>query len=302
MTKSLAPRVGVTTGLRFDDYAYLAERRLSPRLGATLRLTPSLSWNASYGRYYQQPGFLFLTAFPENRNVVPWRADHYVTGLSWSGPRNVRGTFEVYRKRYGDYPVATTLPSVSLANVGDTFNAREILFPLTSAGRGHATGMELFVEKRLTDRFYGQANLAFSHTRHAALDGVMRPGAFDYPYVLNLTGGYRISPTWEVSSRVVLLGGRPYTPYDDEVSAAQRRGVFDLSRVNAERSAAYARVDVRVDRTVMVNGKPFNVFFGVQNILNRNNFGGEVWNRRANARDPLEQMGLFPIGGLDWRF
>ncbi|MCC7178017.1 MAG: TonB-dependent receptor [Acidobacteria bacterium] len=301
-TRALTQRASVTAGLRVDDYDFLNETRVSPRLGATYRLGESLSWNASYGRYYQQPAFLFLAAFPENRGAVPWRADHYVTGLAWTPSPDLRATLEVYGKRYADYPVAATLPSVSLANIGDTFNVREILFPLASAGRGRAYGVELFVEKRLTSKLYGQGNLAFSRTRHAALDGVLRPGSFDYPFVFNLTGGYRVSPAWEISSRVALLGGRPYTPFDEAASAAGRRGVYDLSRVNAERGPMYARIDVRVDRTFTVGGQPLNVFLGVQNIANRKNFGGYLWNRRANALDVNEQQGLFPILGFDWRF
>jgi hypothetical protein len=301
-TKAMTSRASMTAGLRLDDYDYLGETRLSPRLGLTVRLAPTVSWNASYGRYFQQPAFLFLSAFPENRGVVPWRADHFVTGVAWAPSTDLRATVEVYAKKYRDYPVAATLPSVSLANIGDTFDVREILFPLTSAGRGDAYGVELFVEKRLSSKIYGQTNLAFSRTRHAALDGLLRPGSFDYPFVFNVTGGYRLTPKWEISTRVAALGGRPYTPYDEAVSAAQYRGVYDLTRVNGERGPAYARIDLRVDRTFTVGGQPLNLFFGVQNLTNRRNFGGYVWNRRTNALDFNEQQGLFPIVGFDWKF
>ena len=120
--------------------------------------------------------------------------------------------------------------------------------------------MEFFVEKRLTSKLYGQGNLSFSRTRHAGLDGVRRPGSFDYPFVFNLLGGYRLSPVWEFSARLSFLSGRPFTPYDQAVSTAQRRGVYDLTRVNAERAPDYARVDVRVDRTFSVGGQPLNLF------------------------------------------
>jgi outer membrane receptor protein involved in Fe transport len=301
-TRAVTKRASLTAGLRFDDYSYIDDQRFSPRVGFTYRLTPRLSLNASYGRYFQQPAFLFLSAFPENRRVVPWRADHYVAGAAWNPSADFRATAEVYDKRYGHYPVASELPTVSLANIGDTFDVREILFPLASAGRGRARGVELFVEKRLTAKLYGQANLAFSSTEHAALDGVMRPGSFDYPYVFNAAGGYRPSRRWEFSTRLAFLAGRPYTPFDEATSTAQNRGVYDLARVNAERGPAYVRIDVRVDRTFTIGGQPLNVFGGVQNLTNRRNFGGYIWNRRTNRSDFNEQQGLFPILGFDWRF
>jgi hypothetical protein len=301
-TKKLNRRVSVTVGGRLDHYNAINALRVSPRAGATLTLSDRVSWRTSYGAYYQPPAFLFVAAFPQNAALLPWRADHYVSGLEWLTSTGLRVTVEAYRKNYRDYPVASGLPSLSLANIGDTFDVREILFPLTSGGRGRSQGVEMFLEKRLTSKLYGQANLSFSRTRHGGLDGVLRPGSFDYPYVVNVVGGYRFSTAWEVSTRVSLLAGRPYTPYDERTSALQRRGVYDLSRVNGERAAAYTRLDLRVDRSLTVGGQPLNVFLGVQNLTNRRNFGGFSWNRRTNDIKFGEQQGVFPILGADWRF
>ena len=301
-SKQVVPRVNLTLGGRFDDYQILSQARFSPRAGVKVRITDALSWNSSVGSYYQQPAFLFVSAFPQNAALVPWRADHYVTGLAWLPGAGLRVTAEAYRKTYRKYPVASDLPAVSLANIGDTFNVREILFPLTSAGEGYSEGVEWFVEKRLISKLYGQGNLSFARTRHAGLDRVLRPGSFDYPFVFNLLGGYRLSRAWEFSARLSFLSGRPFTPYDQAVSTAQRRGVYDLTRVNAERAPDYGRVDIRVDRTFTVGGQPLNVFVGVQNVTNRRNFASYAWNGRTNTQQVGEQQGIFPILGLDWRF
>ncbi len=82
----------------------------------------------------------------------------------------------------------------------------------------------------------------------------------------------------------------------------QRRGIFDLTRVNAVRADDYLRVDVRADRTFRVGGQPVTVFAGVQNVTNRRNFATAGWNRRTNTAQINEQQGIFPILGLDWRF
>jgi hypothetical protein len=301
-SKQMTSRVNVTLGGRVDHYAVLSQARFSPRAGVNVHLTDALSWNSSAGSYYQQPAFLFVSAFPQNASLVPWRADHYVTGLAWSPMAGMQVTAEAYRKNYAKYPAASELPTVSLANIGDTFDVREILFPLTSAGEGYSEGVEVFVEKRLSSKLHGQGNLSLSRTRHAGVDGVLRPGSFDYPFVLNLLGGYRLSPAWEVSARLSFLSGRPFTPYDQAVSTEQRRGVYDLARVNAERAPDYGRVDIRVDRTFTVNGQALNVFLGVQNVTNRRNFASYSWNRRTNSQQFGEQQGIFPILGFDWRF
>jgi len=301
-SRNLGPRVNFTYGGRIDNYSILDRTRFSPRAGLSVRLTEKLSWRASYGSYFQQPFFLFLAAFPENAGLLPFRADHYVTGFSYIVSPSFRITLEGYRKNYKDYPAARDIPQLSFANLGDTFNVRDILFPLASAGRGEAQGIELFMEKKFTDRWFGQANFAVSKARHGGLDGVLRPGSFDYPFVANFVGGYRLTKKWEVSLRSAYLSGRPFTPFDETLSREQRRGVFDIDRVNAERLPDYVRIDFRLDRTFTVNDKPLLVFIGVQNIINRRNLAGFTWNRRLNEPRENEQLGLFPLVGLDWRF
>lgn len=301
-TRNLTSRLNLTWGGRFDHYQYIGRSRFSPRLGLSARLSDRLSWHGTYGTYYQQPFFIFLNAFPQNRGLTAFRADHWVTGFTYVASPSLRVTVEAYRKQYRDYPVSSQIPQLSLANIGDTFAVRDTLFPLVSAGRGSSRGIEFFAEKKFTTRWFGQANLAFLRSRQAGLDGVLRPSTFDYPVIFNVVAGYRWSPKWEFSMRSSYLGGRPFTPFDDLTSTRQRRGVFDLRRVNAERLPAYARVDLRVDRTFQFRGDPVLVFAGVQNVANRRNIGGITWNRGANRQEFAEQLGAFPLIGLDWRF
>jgi outer membrane receptor protein involved in Fe transport len=301
-SRDLTPRLNVTAGMRVDAYRDTGQSRVSPRTGVSYKATDTITASASYGRYAQQAPFLFLAAFAENRALMPIQADHYVGGLAYRPARAVRFSLEAYRKNYRDYPVATQFPSVSLANLGDTFNVREVLFPLTSAGVGHAYGVELSAERKQTDGWYGLANLALAHTRHAGLDGMLRPGSFDYPVVFNATGGRRLGSRWDAAMKLSYLAGRPYTPFDDAQSRAQDRAIFDLARVNDARAPAYVRLDLRLDRTLAIAGSSAIVFVGVQNVTNRRNVAGYTWNRRTNSADVSTQLGLFPLAGLEWKF
>ncbi len=301
-THDLTPALAVTAGGRFDRYQYIDASRFSPRVAATLALTARLSLQASAGIYYQQPAFQFLVVFPENRALKPFRAHHYVGGIAYVVPDGWSLGVEAYRKDYRDYPVAAEYPSVSLANLGDTFNVQEVLFPLTSGGTGRSLGIEVQLARKGGGPWYGQLVLSLSQARHAGRDGVLRPGSFDYPLVLNLTGGRRWSRKWESSVRVASRSGRPYTPFDVPESTRQRRGVYDLSNVNAVRGPVYVRIDARIDRNATIAGKPAILFAGVQNLTGRRNVSGYTWNRRTNAPDASEQLGVFPLVGLEWRF
>jgi len=301
-TRNIGRRLSLTVGGRMDNYRYVSRTRFSPRAGISYRLTEKASLRLSYGQYFQQPLFLFLSAFAQNRDLTVFRADHWVAGMSYVLSPTLRFTVEAYTKAYRDYPVSSQFPALSLANVGDTFAVRDIVFPLTSAGRGRARGLEFFVEKKFTDKWFGQANFALMRSRQGGLDGVLRPSTFDYPRVVNAVGGYRFNAKWELSLRGSYLSGRPFTPFDEAASRQLNRAVFDLSRVNALRLPAYARLDLRVDRMFTVRGKPFLVFAGAQNIANRRNIAGQSWNRNTNVSKFEEQQGAFPLVGMDWRF
>lgn len=299
-TRDIKRRLSLTGGARVDHYQFTGDTRVSPRLGLGYRVNDRVTFNTSYGRYYQQPSFLFLTSFPENESLKPFAADHVVSGVTYRPSDSVRMTLEGYYKRYRDYPVSLQFPTLSLANVGDTFNVREVLFPMTSSGLGRAFGLEAFAERTPGGRWYGQANVSIAQSEQAGRDGVLRPGAFDYPFVVNVTGGVNVGSKWLLSSRLAWLGGRPYTPFDQALSESVRRGIYDLSRVNDERAPAYFRLDVRVQRT-FGTGRPFVLFAGVQNLTNRRNFSTYDWNRRTNSERFRDQQGVFPILGFDWR-
>jgi outer membrane receptor protein involved in Fe transport len=303
LTRRVAPRLDLTGGARVDHYAFTSVTRVSPRLGADYAVAPRVSLRASYGRYFQQPFLLFLTAYPENRSLEPFRSDHYVGGMQVQVDSATRLTVEAYRKTYRDYPVSSQVGALSLAGVGDTFAVRDVLFPMTSAGRGDAVGLELHAERRATSgRWQGEANLTVSRSRYSGIDGVMRPGSFDYPIAANVQGAYRVSDAWRLSARLAYLAGRPYTPFDEDRSTSQRRAVYDLAQVNARRAPDYFRLDLRVDRTFRATGRPIVVFAGAQNVTNRRNVARYSWDRRANRPRIAEQLGVFPILGLEWRF
>jgi hypothetical protein len=301
-TRNLTSRLNLTWGGRFDNYQILGQNRFSPRIGLSYKLNDRLSLRASYGHYYQQPLFLVIESFPQNRALTPIRSTHMVAGLTYVLGPTVRMTVEAYQKDYKDYPVSVQFPSFSMASAGDTFDVTEILMPYTSAGRGRARGMEFFIEKKFNGRWFAQGNLSISSTRFSGLDGVRRPGAYDYPVVVNAVVGYKLTRKWDISSSFRAMSGRPYTPFNEALSAAQNRGIYDLSRISGLRSPAYFRPDLRFDRTFTVRNKPLLFWAGIQNVMNRRNVSGVRWNQNTNRSENYRQEGLFPLIGIDWKF
>ncbi len=70
-TRPVTSRLSLTVGGRLDHYAYLDTVRVSPRLAGNYQLGSRWSLRGAYGRYYQQPFLLFVSVFPENRDLTP---------------------------------------------------------------------------------------------------------------------------------------------------------------------------------------------------------------------------------------
>jgi hypothetical protein len=298
-----AGRAGtVNGGVRVDHFGALGRTTVVPRLGAVVHLTGTLDATAAYGRVFQQPPFAWLAAAPQNRALRPMRAEHWVVGLAWLPAPDLRVTLEAYQKRYAHYPVSAQFPQLSLANLGDQYGIAEFMMPMTSAGFGRARGIELYAQQKLSRRLYGQLSATVARTQHAALDGVLRRGAFDTPVTASSIVGYRAGDAWETAARATFASGRPTTPVLLDSARAQDRLVHDVSRVNAARARDYARVDLRVDRRLRFRRSTVSVYVELQNATDRANVFFYTWNPKRQAVAAIPQAGRLPIVGVNVQF
>jgi outer membrane receptor for ferrienterochelin and colicin len=293
--------VTLTLGGRYDYYAHRALSRWSPRGGLLVKLRPNLELSASAGTYYQMPPLLATNSMPENATLDPIRSDHFVLGSTYLPRPDLKITVEAYHKRYTDYPVSTQMPALTLADLADQSDAG-YLMPLVGKGRGRASGIELYVQKKLARVFWGQVSYAYSRTEQRALDGIWRPGYFDMPHVLALTGGWKAGRGLELSTKFTATSGRPDIPFDLEESARQNRAVYDMSRFKAGRTPPYHRLDLRLDHRT--SRKWGNLVFYVEadNVYNRKNVRQYVWNAKTRQPQAVEQLKFLAVGGVTVQF
>ena len=230
------------------------------------------------------------------------QADHVVVGTAFQARPDLRISLEAYRKPYRDYPVSVDFPALTLANSGIGFDMANILFPMTSQGRGRAEGLEVFVKKRLSGGRYGQMAYSLSRTEQAALDGILRRGAFDTPHVLTLLGGSTLGGRWDVSGRFTYASGRVYTPALMPESLGQNRLIYDLAQFNALRLPNLHRLDLRLDRKLRWRRADLSFFVEAQNVYNRRAIVEYEWNAKTHEPHGVKQLGLLPILGLNVKF
>ena len=322
--KGVGGRLSMTAGVRADGVSVLERPfEVAPRASVRFALTPSVSVQASGGVFHQTPALLSLgvrtpgppaggggvagagagplgaslAASGERVNLAlpQLRNRQVAAGLSWQASRALRVSAETFWKSYDRVPVLASDPRIALPNLGGDYGFVGAE-PLRGTGTGRARGVELFAQQKLLGSTYLLGAYTLSWSEYAGEDGVLRPSSWDRRHALDLTAGWRPNRSWEVGTKLRALSGVAYTPFDLERSALEyavtSRGVLDWSRVGAERTPGYLRLDLRVERMFFFDAWNGVVFLDVQNVTGRTNVAGYQY-----TEDPAFPGRLRPIDG-----
>jgi hypothetical protein len=299
----LPHQMKVVVGQRFSQWAIVGSQAWTPK---ALFMVPILGRMAhiGYAEYAQLPPSIYILSFNNQASLQPIRSQHITGGFEVIHYQRMRLSVEAYQKRYSDYPVAVNYPQLSMANITNTFGQAFLMFPMASKGKGLARGIELAFDYKLSSRFTLISATTYSRSWYSGLDGVLRRGSFDLPFVANVAGNLRLGRNVVMSSRYSVASGKPYTPDNFPLSTLQNRDVYDLSRINASRAPAYSRLDFRLQQSHPIRRGTLTWHLGLQNALGTNNFYSYEWRPRANGAGVLaqEQMPRFPDGGFQYAF
>ena len=296
ISQNIYKGIKLNLGLRYDYFEYLNDKNyIAPRASVLFPVNKKFNFSLAYGIFYQSPAYVWLTANPQNRNLKDIRADHYVAGLEYFVSDDVRMTFEAYYKDYSDYPVSTTRPYLILGNNGGNFEKTDEfgLEPLVSSGTGYAKGIEFFLQKALTDNFYGLINFSLFDVKYKALDGIERQSTFNNQYLFTISGGYKFAKVYEAAAKFRLAGGRPFTP----INPAD--GSQLVSEYNSDRLPDYNRLDIRLDRKFNFDKWTLVAYFDIQNVLNQKNVTNYEWNIYTRSIEANESIGVLPTIGIN---
>ena len=270
-------RLSVSGGFRTDMNTFTTDgtnglQTLSPRFSASYVLADKWTWNVSLGRYFKIAPYTIL-GFADNngklvnKNSKYQRSDHFVTGLEFIPNEGLRFTVEGFYKKYGHVPVSIR-DGISLANLGSDFNVLGNEAIITN-GKGRAFGVEVFAQKKLTNRFFGIFSYTFYRSQYSGCNKILVPSSWDNKHLLNITWGYKFSGNWELGLKFRYQGGAPYTPYDEIQSRAnfisQGQGIFDFAKLNSVRLRSFNSSDVRIDKKWNFRNTTIDLFLDVSN-------------------------------------
>ncbi len=299
----LFPNFSLSAGARVD-YVPLSERfHLSPRLAFSWVLTDRLTMNGAFGVYYQQMPLFLIKQDPGNAALPDPRARHVVLGFKYLLREDIQLTLEAYDKQYADHPMA---PKTQYWFVIDDVNGDNDRFwdfgPLVAEGRAYARGVELTLQKKISNKFHGLLNLTYYRARYRDLMGFWRNRLFDNRFIACLSGGYKPSRTWEFNVRWTLAGNKAFTPVDEELSIQYGYPVVRVEDVMAGHLNDYQNFSFRVDKRFSFRKSNLIVFLGALNLFDHKNELFRFWDYYGKQYLSEYMWGVIPYIGLEFEF
>jgi CarboxypepD_reg-like domain/TonB dependent receptor-like, beta-barrel/TonB-dependent Receptor Plug Domain len=295
-------RLTLTPGIRIGYFSYNKHYTLDPRFSITYQFNDKTSMTASAGLYHQNVPLILLSQNEANKNLKDMQARQYILSLNHLLTEDTRLTIDLFDKQYSRFPVDPLQPSIFILD--QSSNSMSIINgnPLLSKGEAFSRGVEVIVQKKLAQSFYGMISGSFSQAKYTALDDIERNRLYDNRYTFNIEGGYKPNKYWEFSTRWIYAGGSPYTPFDIEKSTAARRGVFDEDQINGKRKADYHSLNIRADRRFYFNSSSMIIYLSIWNAYGRENISEFEWNENNNALQKSTQWGMLPVFGIEYEF
>lgn len=308
----VSPTLMLNSGVHGLWMALNGQGSVEPRFGLRWNVAPrhTLSFGTglhsrteSVSTYFAQVQVSDERTAAVNENLKLTKSAHLVAGYEFRPVQSWRIQTETYYQRHFHVPigpVATTRPYLLVSSpinaIGGYANDS-----LVSDGTGRSYGVELTVEKFLTEGIYLMSTTSLYQSKYTARDGVERNTRFNGNYVQNLLAGKE----WAVGRnrtnifafniKGVFAGGNRVTPIDLEKSRGSQRTVYDWSRSYADQLPNYFRTDIRVSYTKNSSRTTSTFSLDIQNVSNRLNAQSRYYDSETDKVEFFTQMGLIPV-------
>ena len=281
--KSADDRFSASFGFRLDacNYSSLTDnpfKQFSPRLSLSYNLIGNFFLNGSIGRFYQLPAYTTMGYQEDNVLINKSRlkyvcSDQAVVGVEYYINKWARLTVEGFYKKYTHSPLSLR-DSIPLACKGTDYSVsgKEAA---SSIARGRAYGLEVMLRWFGMGRFTALVSYTWYRSQFEdPATGIYIPSAWDYRHLFTLSGTYKLPKNWDIGLKFRLMGGAPYTPYDEYTSSlvpawdATARPYYDYDRYNTGRLKTFYEADIRVDKSFYFKGVMLGFYVDLQNVLN----------------------------------
>lgn len=232
-----------------------------------------------------------------NKNLGFTQSQHYVLSHQYLLGKNLKLRTELYYQQLSNVPVANSDTStLSTLNMIDGF----ITDALVNKGKGRNYGLEISLEKYLSNHFYYMFSNSFYQSKYTALDGIERNTRFNGGFVSNLVAGKEFMSanqrrTFGINIKLVYQGGFRETPIDLEKSKAAGAAKYVEKDAFTLQAPAYYRSDLRLSMKWNRQKVTSTLSLDLQNATNRLNVFGRYYDPLKQDIITIYQNGILPV-------
>jgi hypothetical protein len=263
--------ITLTPGILGSSDNYTHQQFIEPKWKSRWQIATDWSAHLDYGRYHKMPeDFYEYSPNSGNSDLDQPQSTHYELGLEHQYSDDLLVRLDLYYKDLSKLVVAR--PDAGF--YPDLDDSSYLALPkYSNDASGRAWGAELFINKNLSERWYGWMSLAWARTfRHNSLTDEDFRYAYDQPVILNLVANYEWNDHWNVGMKWRAQSGQLVTPvtgawYDQEQGAWQP--VYGT--LNSHRLPMQHSLDLRAERSMERLGMPMELYFEAINAYGSHN-------------------------------
>jgi hypothetical protein len=301
----MVPQLKIVFGIDIWQFPYFFNYDfcVEPRLGLKWTVSKRSSINVGLGLHSQlQPRQVYFyekDGVLPNKNLAFSKSGQAVLGYDLKIMPNLRFKTEIYYQYLFDIPVIEDIPQESILNAGDGYYSTwDVVF--VNKGTGENYGIEITIEKFFHRGYYFLLTGSLYNATYKGYDKVQRNAKFSGNYSLNVIGGYEWK-LWKslllsINIKSILLGNKRILP-----TTIYQRGmtpILDYSHAYEEKYPLYFRTDLNIAIKLNIKKVAMECFFEMENITNRKNIQGSVYNQSRAAYEYTYQTGFMPMGGF----
>jgi TonB family protein len=276
-------RLTLVPGGRVDYLGDVDRWTFDPRLTARYQLTATTTLKGGVGLFSQAPSGAESLPVLGNPHLRPGRAQHYSLGVERDIGARLKVTAEGFYKRLSELTVNSPVPGENLNN----------------DGIGRIYGGEVSAKLRPTAKSSGFLSYTLSRSERNDHGAGWRLFNWDQTHILTVAGAYRLGRGWDLSGTFRYVTGNPLTPVVGSIYNANTDTYKPIyGAINSDRSNAFHRLDLRVEKSWQVHSGSIAAYLDVQNAYDRHNEEGRAYNFDFTKSGVISGLPLLPSFGV----
>lgn len=300
--------ISLNTGLHSNYFNLSNTWSIESRVGLNWRFSPGQLLTLASGTYSRLEPLSYYfaksasSASFSSTKLQPTKSEQVVLGYEKQLKEHLKFKTEVYYQYLSKVPVSSDpANNFSLLNVSDNSAIGSSTYTsLVNKGTGENYGLEVSLEKSMSNGYYFMFSSSLSSSKYKALSAKEFNTTFDTRYVGNLVAGKEWATGQQhknmfgLNGKIIYAGGRRYSPILLGESLRLDEQVIDQSRTNALTADPYIRVDFSASYRINRKKVTHAILLDIQNLLNRENNMGLYYNPSKRDVELNKWIGIFP--------